>query len=124
MRVRRRRTRPRAHHTEGLAGLAFGEGDQREHPVAQGDLKVVALAHGDHQRVHRDRRDRIAIGVRHGQLVPAQRDPEGGVTAGVDDPDPGLLPGFGCERRGRGRRPAIEQVVGVGHVTGVPTQHR
>src|SRR6266545_4350719 len=73
------------HHPERLALLAFGNRDQREHAVAQGDDRVVALTHADHQRVHHNRGDGQPVAVGHREPMAAKRKAEGGLGGGVDD---------------------------------------
>jgi hypothetical protein len=51
--------------------------------------------------------------------VAAEGDAEGGVGAGVDEPDPCPLPGAGRERPGRVADAAVDQVVGVADIAGV-----
>ena len=104
--------------------LPLGQRGQREHPVAQRDLHVVAFPHPDEQRVGTYRGDGIAVGMGDGHLVAAQRDAEGGVGAGVDEPDPGPLPGTGGERPGRAADAAVDQVVGIPDIAGVAAEQR
>ena len=97
---------------ESLALLTLGERDQREDAVGDSDLDVVPFAHGDHQGVGGGRDDGVAVGVGDGEPVSGEGDPEGGVGAGVDDPDPHLLPGLGGEYVRGVRDPPVGQVVG------------
>ncbi len=60
-----------------LAFFALGERDQREHPVLGGDQHVVAFGHAEQQRVRLRVLDGVAVRVRDGHLVAAQRGPEG-----------------------------------------------
>ena len=102
--------------------FALGDRDQREHAVGGGDDDVVALAHADQQRVDVDGLDREAVGVGDRHRVPGQRNPERGVRAGVDEPDPNALSGFGGEASGCCRDAPVDQVVGVVDVPGVPAE--
>ena len=107
-----------ADHAQSLGALALGEGDQRERAVAEGDQQVVAFTGGDPQRIDGDRLHREAIGLEHGQPVPAQRHPVHGRAGSVDQSDAGALAGPGGEGlRGR-REPAAQQVKRVLYVPG------
>ena len=74
--------------------LALGRRDEREDPVAQGDADVVPLSHADQQRVGAagwTGKPSVWVTV---IAVAAEGDPERGVGAGVDQPDPDPLPGL------------------------------
>ena len=104
--------------------LALGGRDEREGAVGQHDLDVEAFPHPDEDRVGRGRDDGVAVAVGDGDAVAAERDPEGRVGAGIDQPQPGALTGLAGQGLRRGRYAAVRQIVRVRDVAGPAQQRR
>ncbi len=104
-----------AQHGEGLAPLSLGERDEGEDAVLGGDQDVVPLGHAEEEGVGLGVLHGIAVGVRDGHGVVAERNPEGGLGARVDDAQPDAVARPAPEHRGTHRQAAVGQVVRVRH---------
>jgi hypothetical protein len=107
-----------ADHRETLTVLALGGRHEREGPVAEGDGDVEPFSHPDQKSIGGHRHDGEAVTVGDGHAMPTERDPERGVGACVDEPDPDPLSGPAGQRDRRVRGPAVDHVVRVGDVPG------
>jgi hypothetical protein len=90
--------------------------------VGDFDDCIDAFTHADQDRVSAGRDDGEPVGVRHGHRRARDPDPERGVPARVDDPQPDPLTRAHPDHLGRAGQPPVGEVVGVDHVPGVPAE--
>src|SRR5699024_9353566 len=94
-----------------------------EDAVAEDDLDVDTLAHGQVDRFGLPGLDRETVGVGDGHAVTTEGHLEDGVTAGVDKPQAGLVARASLEGPVSTGDTSVDEVVRIHHIAGIPAKY-